>query len=175
MTRIARINADKTMDEKKDDYLMFKGLYHELTESIIGIFFEVYNSLGYGFLEQVYENALAIALKRAGYEVAQQQAINVYFEGQVVGVYYADIIVNRKIVLELKTAKKIVDEHVAQLINYLRATDAQVGLVLNFGSKPDFKRRVFSNTNKSHRPEFLQENPRQSVSSASSASNSEIL
>ena len=146
--------------QPKEPYLMFQGLHHELTEAIIGIFYDVYNALGYGFLENVYENALASALRKAGYDVVQQQAIRVYFEGEVVGVYYADIIVNRKIILEIKIGKAIADEHIHQLINYLRATDAQVGLILLFGPEPVFKRRIFSNSNKAHRPQIKTTNPR---------------
>lgn len=141
--------------QKGENYFVFKGLHHELTEAIIGLFFDVYNSLGYGFLEKVYENALSIALRRAGFQVVQQQAIQVYFQGEVVGSYVADLIVNRKIILEIKVVKKIGDAHIAQLDNYLRATDAQVGLVLNFGPEPEFRRRIHSNKNKSH---YLQKN-----------------
>ncbi len=123
-------------------------LFEELTEQIIKAFYDVYNELGYGFLEKVYENALYIELKKMGLDVVQQQPIRVFYVGEVVGEYFADLIVERKVILELKAVKKISDQHEAQLINYLKATDAQVGLVLNFGHKPEFSRKIFSNEGK---------------------------
>lgn len=150
--------------QPKENYLVFKGVHHELTESIIGLFFDVYNTLGYGFLEKVYENALIIALRKQGLHVVQQQGIRVYYEGEVAGTYYADIIVERKVILEIKVAEKISEAHIAQLDNYLRATDAQVGLVLNFGRKPEFRRRIHSNKSKPHHTSIQQEeNPRKSA------------
>lgn len=126
-------------------------LYQELTEAIIGVFYDVYNELGFGFLESVYENALVIRLRRAGLDVVQQQAIRVMFDGEVVGHYIADIIVDRKVILEIKTVKQINDAHKKQLTNYLKATDAQVGLILNFGPEADFSRSLFTNDRKTHR------------------------
>ena len=120
-------------------------LYSEMTDKIINSFYKVYNVLGYGFLEKVYENSLAIELKSAGFAVLQQQNIKVYYENQVVGDYFADIIVNDLIILEIKAAEGLRDENKAQLINYLKATNKQVGLLFNFGKKPDFKRAIFSN------------------------------
>ena len=107
-------------------------LHAELTDKIISSFFKVYNTLGYGFLEKVYENALVIELKRAGFNVLQQQNIKVYYENQVVGNYFADIIADQ-IILEIKSAEGLREENKAQLINYLKATDKEVGLLLNFG------------------------------------------
>ncbi|HZK60608.1 MAG TPA: GxxExxY protein [Anaerovoracaceae bacterium] len=124
-----------------------KMLYAELTDKIISSFFKVYNTLGYGFLERVYENALVIELKRAGFNVLQQENIKVYYEDQVVGDYFADIIVEQ-VILEVKAAKGLVEEHKAQLINYLKATDKEVGLLLNFGKSPEFKRVIFTNSRK---------------------------
>jgi GxxExxY protein len=123
-------------------------LYSEITDKIINSFYKVYNVLGYGFLEKVYENALLIELESAGFAVLQQQNIKVYYENQVVGDYYADIIVNDLIILEIKAAEGLRDENKAQLINYLKATNKQVGLLFNFGKKPDFKRAIFSNERK---------------------------
>ena len=125
----------------------YKMLHAELTDKIISSFFKVYNTLGYGFLEKVYENALAIELKRAEFNVLQQQNIKVYYENQVVGNYFADIIAD-PIILEIKSAEGLREENKAQLINYLKATDKEVGLLLNFGRTPEFKRVIFTNDRK---------------------------
>ena len=109
-------------------------LQAESTNKIINSFFKVYNTLGYGFLEKVYENALVIELKRAEFNVLQQQNIKVFYENQVVGDYFADIIADQ-VILEIKAAEGLRDENKAQLINYLKATDKEVGLLLNFGSE----------------------------------------
>ena len=128
---------------------MDNGLKHSsLTESIIGTFFEVYNELGHGFLESVYENSLAIALREKGFEVYQQIAIPVHFRGKLVGDFVADMIIDRTVLLELKSARTIDPAHVAQLLNYLKATEIEVGLLLNFGHKPEFKRLAFENRRK---------------------------
>lgn len=115
----------------------------DLTEKIIGTFYDVYNELGHGFLESVYENAMFIALKNSGLECEVQAPIKVHFEGHVVGEFRADIVVADKVILELKAAKTIDDAHIAQTLNYLKATSIEVGLILNFGSKPEFKRLFF--------------------------------
>lgn len=132
-------------------------LFEELTEAIIGVFYDVYNVLGFGFLESVYQNALVIRLRDAGFDVAQQQAIRVVFDGQVVGHFVADIIVDRKVILEIKTVRVITDAHKKQLTNYLRATDAQVGLVLNFGPEATIARSIFTNDRKNLPP--VNQNP----------------
>ena len=119
--------------------------YEELTSLIIKCFYEVYNSLGYCFLEKVYENSLKIELEKRSLVVEQQKPITVYYGSNIVGDYFADLIVENKIILELKTAKTICKEHEFQLINYLKATDIEVGLLLNFGKKPEVKRKIFSN------------------------------
>ena len=119
--------------------------HSELTEQIIKAFYAVYNTLGYGFLEKVYENALLIELKKMGLKAIAQQPVKVYYEGEPVGSYFADILVENKVMLELKTADGIAPDNEAQLVNYLKATDIEVGLVLNFGKKPQFKKKVFSN------------------------------
>lgn len=118
----------------------------ELTEQIIQVFFKVYNTLGYGFLEKVYENAMFHELTVMGLEVKRQHPIIVFYDGIEVGSYYADLIVEGLIILELKAAESICDEHEYQLVNYLKATDVEVGLLLNFGRKPQLKRKVFSNS-----------------------------
>ena len=124
-----------------------KMLHAKLTDKIISSFFKVYNTLGYGFLEKVYENALVIELKRAELNVLQQQNIKVYYENQVVGNYFADIIADQ-VILEIKSAEGLREENKAQLINYLKATDKEVGLLLNFGRTPEFKRVIFTNDRK---------------------------
>ncbi len=123
-------------------------LHKELTDKIICSFYNVYNILGHGFLEKVYENALVIELKKYGLSVTQQEGVKVYYEGVQVGDYYADIVVNGLVILELKTAESLKNEHFAQLTNYLKATDKEVGLLLNFGKKPEFKRILLTNDKK---------------------------
>ena len=127
-------------------------LHSDLTQGIIGTFFEVYNELGHGFLESVYEKSLAIALRAKGLEVHQQIAVPVWFRGAQVGDFTADLLINRLVLLELKVVKNIDQAHIAQLLNYLKATQIEVGLVLNFGAKPEFKRLAFSNDRKSAEP-----------------------
>jgi GxxExxY protein len=123
-------------------------IHEELTNKIICAFYNVYNTLGHGFLEKVYENALAIELKKLGLSVTQQESIKVHYEGILVGDYFADIVVNGLVILELKAAETLRTEHFAQLTNYLKATDKEVGLLLNFGRKPEFKRIVLGNESK---------------------------
>jgi GxxExxY protein len=106
----------------------------------------VYNTLGYGFLEKVYENAMMVELKKNGMECRQQMKIKVYYDDFVIGDYFADLLVEDKVIVELKSGKEICDEHKAQLINYLKATDKEVGMLLNFGPKPGFKREIFHNS-----------------------------
>ena len=120
----------------------------ELTEAIIGCFYEVYNELGFGFIESVYENSLCLALRSRDLIVHQQIAIPVYFRGRKVGDFDADLMVNKVVLLELKTARDIDSSHIGQLMNYLKATEIEVGLVLNFGPKAQFKRIVFGNDRK---------------------------
>jgi GxxExxY protein len=122
--------------------------HSEITEQIISAFYAVYNVLGYGFLEKVYENALAIELRRKGLKVVQQMPITVYYAGEVVGEYCADLLVADAVIVEAKAAKELATEHEAQLLNYLKATPYEVGLLLNFGPKPEHKRRAFENTRK---------------------------
>jgi GxxExxY protein len=113
-----------------------------LTDQIIKAFYTVYNKLGYGFLEKVYVNALLIELKKMGIPAEAQYAIKVYYDGNVVGEYFADILVDRLVIVEAKAAKTIASDHEAQLLNYLKATDIEVGLLLNFGPKAEFKVRL---------------------------------
>lgn len=117
----------------------------ELSNRVIKGFYNVYNRLGFGFLEKVYENALVLELKRMGIKGRRQVPIKVYDLGERVGEYYADIIVEDRIILELKAAESICPEHEAQLLNYLKATSIEVGFLFNFGTKPQFKRKIFEN------------------------------
>ena len=119
-------------------------IYEEITEKIIGAFYKVYNTLGYGFLEKVYENAMIVELKKIGLNVKQQENIKVFYEDIEVGSYFADLIIEDKIILELKCWQSLREEHRNQLINYLKATNIEVGLLLNFGKKSEFKRVVFT-------------------------------
>jgi len=113
--------------------------YAEVTEQIIRAFYTVYNTLGYGFLEKVYVKALLLELKKLGLIVANEE---------VVGEYFADLVVNGVVIIEVKAAKALADEHEAQLLNYLKATHFEVGLLLNFGPKAEIKRKAFDNAHK---------------------------
>lgn len=126
-----------------------RGLKHkELTETIIGVFFEVYNELGHGFLESVYENAFEAALTSKGLDVRRQIEVPVWFRGCKVGDFVADVLVERSVLLELKAVRTLDSSHEAQLLNYLRATEIEVGLLFNFGIKPEFKRLAYDNSRK---------------------------
>ena len=126
-------------------------LHKEITDKILKSFYTVYNVLGYGFLEKVYGNALYIELAKMGLKVIKQHPIKVQYDEQQVGEYFADLIVEDLVIVELKAAEGIVEEHEHQLLNYLKATAIEVGLLLNFGRKPQFKRKVFQNINKNLR------------------------
>jgi len=130
----------------KDNYIN-----SEITDLIIKAFFNVYNKLGYGFLEKVYENAMMIELKRLGLNAEKQKQLKVFYDEFEIGEYFADIIVNDCVIVELKAAEVICPEHEAQLVNYLKATDIEVGLLLNFGKEPKFKRRVLTSEFKNHK------------------------
>ena len=119
-----------------------------LTEEIIKVFFRVYNVLGYGFLEKVYENAMTIEFKKEGLPAVQQSVINVVYEDEIVGQYFSDIVVDETVIVEIKAKKCLMPEDDAQLLNYLKATDKEVGLLINFGPKPEFSRKVFDNSRK---------------------------
>ena len=128
----------------------------ELTERVIGVFFDVYNTLGHGFLESVYENALAIALSEAGLQVQSQVPISVSFRGRSVGEFRVDLLVDNCVIIEAKAVNTLTSAHEAQLLNYLKATKIPVGLLLNFGPRPQFKRRIFTDS-------LIRVDPRQSV------------
>lgn len=122
--------------------------HSDLTGEIIKCFYTVYNKLGYGFLEKVYENSLRIELEAAGFQVECQQPINVYYNQECVGEYFADLIVEDSVIIELKACSELQEAHSVQLTNYLKATDIEVGLLFNFGEIPKVKRRIFTNTRK---------------------------
>lgn len=124
--------------------------HRDLTDKIIGTFYEVYNELGFGFLESVYEEAMIIALSAKGLKIKQQLPIPVWFRGKKIGNFEADLIIECAVILELKAVKSLDDAHKAQLLNYLRATEIEVGLLLNFGQHPEFKRLAFDNQRKKH-------------------------
>jgi GxxExxY protein len=132
-----RINANQ--EERK---------HWDLCREIVRIFYDVYNELGFGFLEAVYEEALTRALRDAGFGVERQIPTPIWFRGAIIGEYKADLLINRAVLLELKAAQAIDAAHKAQILNYLRATQFEVGLLLNFGPKPQFHRFVFENTRK---------------------------
>lgn len=135
------------------------GLKHSvLTEKIIGVFYDVYNELGHGFLESTYAEAMLVALEQSGLKSEREVSIPVWFRGKKVGQYFADIMVNNIILLELKAARSIESAHEAQLLHYLRATDIEVGLLMNFGLRPQFRRLLFDNDRKK-----IRENPCESV------------
>lgn len=124
--------------------------HSDITDKIIKCFYKVYNTLGYGFLEKVYENAMFLELKNLDLFVEKQKQIIVYYENEKVGEYFADLIVSESVIIELKAAESLCEEHEFQLINYLKATEIEVGLLLNFGKYPELKRKVFSNNTKTN-------------------------
>lgn len=134
MTRIERMITDL--------------LHKNITDQILRSFYTVYNKLGFGFLEKVYENALLIELMNMNLFCEKQKPIKVFYKEKIVGEYFADILVENKVIVELKAAECLVPEHELQLINYLKATDMEIGLLLNFGRKPQFIRKAFSNHRK---------------------------
>ena len=119
-------------------------LHSDLTGQIIKAYYNVYNALGFGFLEKVYENAMMIELRKMGIEADQQKLLKVYYDEEEVGHYFADILVENVVIVELKSAGRLCKEHEFQLINYLRATQVEVGLLLNFGKKAEFRRKVYT-------------------------------
>ncbi|RZJ67314.1 MAG: GxxExxY protein [Flavobacterium sp.] len=125
-----------------------KLLLKDTTDVILKCFYDVYNELGYGFLEKIYENAICYELRKLGFTVDVQKRIDVFYKEISVGHYFADLLVNEKIILEIKACENLIPEHQYQLINYLKATDCEVGLLLNFGRKPQFTRKVFENYRK---------------------------
>ncbi|MGA7221119.1 MAG: GxxExxY protein [Candidatus Sulfotelmatobacter sp.] len=146
VTSITRMYADQ------------RGLKHaELTEKLIGIFFNIHNELGHGFLESIYEQAFSVSLAENNVFFQRQIAVPVWFHGQKIGDFRADLMVDGKVLVELKTGRDIEPAWDKQLLNYLRATDIEVGLLFNFGPNAQFKRYAFENARKNPR------NPRESA------------
>lgn len=144
-TRIRRLygNSRRYTQMNADNFK-----YKNITDIILKGFYEVYNELGDGFLESVYENALSLVLTGYRLNIENQKAISVYFRGNNIGDFRADLVVNECVIIELKAIRSLEPAHEAQLINYLKATNIEVGLLLNFGRKPEFKRFVYSNKRK---------------------------
>ena len=132
--------------------------HSDLTGKIIGVFYSVYNELGHGFLESVYEEAMTIALREAGIKVQRQLPLPVWFRGQKVGDFKADMLVEEAVLLELKCVRVFEPVHEAQLLHYLKSTEIEVGLLLNFGPSAQFRRLVFANERKT-----IRVNPRRSA------------
>lgn len=137
--RLARITRKEDLEDLK---------HSDLTERIIGVFFDVYNELGHGFLESIYQQAMVLALTEAGLKVEQQVPIPVWFRDRQIGDFRADLLVERSVLLELEAARNLDFAYEKQLLNYLRGTDIEVGLLLNFGPAPEFRRLVFGNERK---------------------------
>src|SRR5580692_7846249 len=146
------MNADleqtTTQDGQEPRSGHFNGLHSDLTDTVLKMFYEVYNELGGGFLENVYHKALAMALQQAGLSVETEVPVHVYFRGVAIGDFFADITVNRRVLVELKAVSTLDGAHHSQILNYLRATDFEVGILLNFGPKPQFKRFLMDNQKK---------------------------
>jgi GxxExxY protein len=136
--------------------------HSELTANIIGVFYDVYNELGHGFLESTYAEAMVIALEESDLKAAREIPVPVWFRGKKVGQYFADLLVDNIVLLELKAARSIESAHEAQILHYLRATEVEIGLLLNFGVRPQFRRLLFDNERKK-----IRENPCESVAKAS--------
>jgi len=127
---------------------MLVNRHNEISEGIIGAFYKVYNALGYGFSEKVYENALVWELGQQGLGVEAQKSLPVYYRDQLVGEYVADVVVDSVIIVELKAVTELGPVHEAQLLNYLKATPIEVGLLLNFGPRAEHRRRIYDNARK---------------------------
>lgn len=126
----------------------FEGKHSELTGKILGAFFQVHKDMGFGFSENVYESALEVLLKELELTPERQKEILVYYHGVVVGKYKADMIVNGVVLLEIKSVEKLIDAHDAQLLNYLKSTEIEAGLLLNFGRQAEFHRKIYDNSRK---------------------------
>ena len=141
------MDTDTDMKDKNGTELR----YAELTNKVIGAFYDVYNELGHGFLESVYRQAMQLALMELGLRVESERPMVVFFRGKAVGEFRADLVVEDTLVLELKATRSLDPSHEAQLLNYLRATRMEVGLLLNFGERPEFKRLLYDNERKARR------------------------
>ena len=154
MTLIERISTDYLIREDQlhqchqCSHITMSYLHQNLTNKIIKAYYKVYNTLGYGFLEKVYQKAMLIELRNMGLSCMEEMPVKVYYDGSNVGDYRADIVVNEIVIIENKASETLCEEDEFQLINYLKATEIEVGLLLNFGKKPEFKRKIFTNDRK---------------------------
>jgi GxxExxY protein len=128
----------------------------ELTSKIIGVFFDVYNELGYGFLEAVYIEALSVALHHAGLNIQREMPLSVFFRKRLIGKFRADLVVEETVLVEAKACSRLQPVHEAQVLNYLRASVLEIGLLLNFGARPQLKRLLYDNALKSQHPKPAQ-------------------
>ncbi|MCK4997024.1 GxxExxY protein [Candidatus Pacearchaeota archaeon] len=119
--------------------------HEEITDKVIKIFYKVYNTLGYGFLEKVYEKAMIIEFNKMDLKYENQYPIKVYYEGNIIGDYIADFIIEDVIIIEIKAIRELLDQNINQLLNYLTSTDKEVGLLLNYGKQPEVKRKIYNN------------------------------
>jgi GxxExxY protein len=124
--------------------MLLENVDNALTEKVIGAFYKVYNTLGFGYLEKVYENALIIELRKSGLKVEPQKPIKVYYEGVVVGEYFADLFIENKLIVEIKSVSHLTVEHESQIFNYLKSTNTAMGLLMNFGPKAEVKRKIWT-------------------------------
>ena len=136
------------MQEKERPYVDTTYVQSELTDRIIRVFYDVYNELGFGFLESVFEEAMYRALLQAGFQVQRQVPVPVFFRGEPIADYRADLVVNSSVLIEIKAAESLSAGHISQTLNYLRATTIETALLLNFGPKPAIRRLAFSNERK---------------------------
>ena len=143
------------------DTLPCKLKHSELTDKIIGVFYDVYNELGHGFLESTYAEAMVVALEASGLHVDREVPVPVWFRGKKIGQYFADLLVERTVILELKAGRTLENAHEAQLLHYLRATQIEMGLLFSFGIRPQFRRLLFDNERKK-----IRENPCESVANS---------
>ena len=123
-------------------------LHEKITEKIVGVFYDVYNELGYGFLESVCQTAMVMALRQAGLSVEQNVPFQVWFRGESIGSFVADMIVDGEVLVEIKSTSSLHQWNEAQILNYLRVSSIEVGLLMNFGPKPEYRRRIFTNDRK---------------------------
>ncbi len=144
--RIRRILLIFSIHNQTSSFMELK--HREITEQVIGAYYDVYNDLGYGFLERVYQNALYFELLERGLKVEAQKSIKVYRNGRLIGNYYADLLINGVVIVELKAVATLTEAHEKQLVNYLKATNMEVGLLINFGLEPKFERKTWSNERK---------------------------
>jgi GxxExxY protein len=130
---------------------MYDNFKHsDLTRKIIKAFYIVYNKLGYGFLEKIYKRAMLIELRKMGLKCIEEAPVRVFYDEEIIGVFHSDIVVEEQVIVELKAAEDFCEKDEAQLINYLRSTEIEVGLLMNFGPEPECRRRVFSNERKAN-------------------------